>query len=439
MSSQDGNETINGDWQDNDLSGGDGNDSISGGSGNDTVAGGAGNDTLRGDDGNDNLSGGEGDDLLDGGSQNDTLDGGAGDDELYGRDGEDVLVGGDGNDYLEGGSQNDSLYGGAGNDTLVGGSEDDLLDGGAGDDLIYAGEYEGGHDMIVWGPEGGNDTIMGFSPEDDVIYVDGATIDDVILTPTDNPKIWTMTLDGVEDASLTIDFTYYWNEGITAEQLKQQVVTEKDTTIPESPVAMPVCLTAGAMVLTATGPRPVETLAEGDLLQVADGGLRPVRAVLRNRVSVAAQKADPALRPVEIAAGAFADGLPRQRMRVSLQHAFLAVDARPNGRGEVLVRARHLADEMGLARLVETPRANVTYYHLVMDRHELINADGVWTETVFAGPEALAADPVLSEMLDGRDIPQMDRRVRPLLLRKHLRRYSDLSIGQVVRDGVAAA
>ena len=93
----------------------------------------------------------------------------------------------------------------------------------------------------------------------------------------------------------------------------------------------------------------------------------------------------------------------------------------------------------GLARLVETPRANVTYYHLVMDRHELVNADGVWTETVFAGPEGLAADPVLSEMLDGRDIPQMDRRARPLLLRKHLRRYSGLSIGLTARDGVAAA
>ncbi len=439
MSSQNGGDTINGDWQDNDLTGTEGDDSISGSTGNDTLDGGGGDDTLHGGDGSDGLTGGEGNDSLDGGSQTDTLDGGAGNDTLYGQSENDVVIGGDGDDYLDGGAQDDSLYGGAGNDTLVGGTDSDLMDGGAGDDMIYAGGYEGGHDMIVWGADGGHDTISGFSPEDDVIYVDGATIDDVVLTATDDPKIWVMTLEGVDDASLTIDFTYFWNSGITVEELKQQVVTEKDVTIPDSPAAAPVCLTAGTMVDTATGPRPVETLAEGDLLRVADGGLRPVRAVLRNRVSVAAQQADPALRPVEVAAGAFGDGLPRRRMLVSLQHAFLALDDRPNGKGEVLVRARHLAEELGLARLVAMPRANVTYYHLVMDRHELINADGVWTETVFAGPEALAADAVLQRMLEGRDIRPMDHRARPLLLRKHLRRFAGLRIGRGATEKDAAA
>lgn len=420
----------NGDWQDDSLAGTDADDSISGSSGNDTIDGGAGDDTLKGDSGEDLLFGGAGDDSLDGGSQDDVLSGGAGNDTLVGSSGSDVLSGGDGDDWLDGGSQDDSLYGGAGNDTLFGGSNSDLMDGGAGDDLILAGGYEGGHDTIVFGADSGNDTVIGFSPKDDVIHIGGASLDDVILTPTDDPKIWVMTLNGVEDASLTLDFTYYWNAGITPEELKQQVVSDLDYTVPDDPYPTPVCLTAGTRVQTPLGPRPVESLRPGDLVMTYDDGPQPVRAVLTNRVPGMAMLADPALRPVEIAAGAFGVGLPERAMRVSRQHAFLAWDGRPGGKGEVLIRARHIAEELGRARLTERLPGAVSYVHLLLDRHQLICAEGVWTETVFGGAEALASDPLLRRMIGAGAVPEMESRVRTLLLRRHLQRFRGHALGQ---------
>ncbi|WP_275413950.1 calcium-binding protein, partial [Snodgrassella communis] len=73
--------TLNGDDNDNKITGHWGNDLINGGKGNDILSGGDGNDILNGDDGND---------------------------ELYGNWGNDTLIGGTGNDYMEGGQGNDT-------------------------------------------------------------------------------------------------------------------------------------------------------------------------------------------------------------------------------------------------------------------------------------------------------------------------------------------
>ncbi len=421
---------IDGTWRDDSLGGTPGDDIIDGKSGDDTLDGGAGDDTLLGQSGSDTLFGGDGDDSLDGGSQDDALSGGAGDDTLIGASGDDLLSGGDGNDSLDGGAGDDSLFGGAGDDTLFGDHGSDLMDGGAGDDLILGGGYDGGQDTIVFGPGSGHDTVDGFSPVSDVIHVGGTSLDDVILTPTADPKIWVLTLDGVADASLTIDFTYYWDSGVTIEEIAGQVFNDDDFTLPDDPYATPVCLTAGAMVAVPGGVRAVERLRAGDLVLTRDAGAQPVRAVLRNRIPAAAMAADPALRPVFIGAGAFGGGLPVRDMLVSLQHAFLAWDGRPGGKGEVLIRARHIAEECGRAALVGRPARAVVYHHLLLDAHHLVQADGVWTETVFSGPEALAADPVLRRMIGGAQVPAMARRVRPLLLRKHLRRFAGHDLGR---------
>ncbi|MDH0703782.1 hypothetical protein N5D41_20065 [Pseudomonas toyotomiensis] len=105
------------------------------------MVGGVGNDTLRGLGGNDVLNGMEGDDLLYGGAGADSLSGGSGADTLFGEGGNDILDGGDGDDILDGGAGNDIMIGGVGNDTL------------------YANQ---GNDILVFGPNFGNDTIIGF-------------------------------------------------------------------------------------------------------------------------------------------------------------------------------------------------------------------------------------------------------------------------------------
>ena len=153
----DGNDSIQGNWDANLLSGMRGDDIIAGGNGNDTIKGGAGNDNLDGDknddlvlgeDGNDLLYGSKGNDTLDGGTGNDTLRGSAGNDLLTDSDGTNKLIGDKGNDVMQGGTGKDTLNGGTGNDDMTGGAAKDtfLFENGFGNDVIN--DFTVGEDKI---------------------------------------------------------------------------------------------------------------------------------------------------------------------------------------------------------------------------------------------------------------------------------------------------
>jgi serralysin len=106
---------------------------IDGGNGNDSLFGHGEDDEIRGFDGKDGIAGGDGDDFLRGMRH---------DDYLYGEEGADELWGGDDNDHLTGG-------GGFRAEGLDDGSRD-ILEGQGGDDhLYYSGEdhYDGGTDF----------------------------------------------------------------------------------------------------------------------------------------------------------------------------------------------------------------------------------------------------------------------------------------------------
>ena len=134
------------------------------------------------------------------------------------------------------------------------------------------------------------------------------------------------------------------------------------------------CFTPGTLIATETGPRRVEDLAPGDLVLTRDNGLQPLRWVGRRTLSLADLIVQPALRPVRLAAGRL-PGLERDLL-VSPQHRMLVEGARAEmlfGEPEVLVAARHFAES------VLAP--GVTYLHLLFDAHEIIKAEGAWTES----------------------------------------------------------
>ena len=95
-----------------------------------------------------NLMGSANADVLAGDFRDNTIMGGDGDDKIYGGPGggdgmgddsnEDTLMGEGGDDMIWGGAGNDMLFGGDGDDMLVGGAGVDTYDGGAGDDMIIA-------------------------------------------------------------------------------------------------------------------------------------------------------------------------------------------------------------------------------------------------------------------------------------------------------------
>lgn len=169
----DGDDTITGSRNNDELFGDAGNDLISGGEGMDTADGGAGLDTLNGDEGDDSLFGGLDNDVIDGGDGNDTADGGFGHDNVTGGNGLDTLEGGFGNDTLNGSAGNDLVEGGPDDDRVLGGAGTDSLDGGTGNDTVQG---QSGADLIKGGD--GNDSILGQAGNDTIDGGDGEdTID----------------------------------------------------------------------------------------------------------------------------------------------------------------------------------------------------------------------------------------------------------------------
>ncbi|APE45512.1 hypothetical protein BOO69_14830 [Sulfitobacter alexandrii] len=149
--------------------------------------------------------------------------------------------------------------------------------------------------------------------------------------------------------------------------------------------ATPICLVAGTRVTTATGPRPIEQLGPGDLVLTRDNGLQPVRWAGQRRVPALA-----AFAPVRIRRGTLGN---RRDLWVSQQHRVLVEGWKAEllfGEAEVLVAAVHLVND-GSIRLM--PGGEVCYVHLLFDRHEVIETEGCWTESLFTGSTALASLP----------------------------------------------
>ena len=78
-----------------------------------------------------------------------------------------------------------------------------------------------------------------------------------------------------------------------------------------------VCFCHDTRIATPEGPRPVQDLRPGDLVLTRDRGAQPLRWTGRRLLGDTALSAAPHLRPVRIAAGVLAPGIPCQGLCVS--------------------------------------------------------------------------------------------------------------------------
>lgn len=140
------------------------------------------------------------------------------------------------------------------------------------------------------------------------------------------------------------------------------------------------CFTPGSMITTARGDCPVEALKPDDLVVTRDNGLRRVIWVGKTQFFLHDFQTDPHLLPVLIRQGSLGKGLPERDMRVSPNHRMLVDNARSTIRHaepEVLVAAKHL----GTQGSQNVPPEGTVYIHFMCDAHEVVLADGVWTES----------------------------------------------------------
>lgn len=142
------------------------------------------------------------------------------------------------------------------------------------------------------------------------------------------------------------------------------------------------CFTEGTLILTPQGERRIETLRAGDLVITRDNDAQPIRWVGRRTVLGQGN-----LAPVRISGTS--QNAPGRSILVSPQHRVLVASHQAQlyfGAAEVLVAAKHLVDG-NLAR--SEPCAEVTYIHIMFDRHEIVLSNGMLTESFFAGDVGL--------------------------------------------------
>ena len=141
------------------------------------------------------------------------------------------------------------------------------------------------------------------------------------------------------------------------------------------------CFCAGTEIATPTGARKVETLMAGDLVLTADGTARPILWIGSTRISEAALRANPACRPIVIAANAFGPGSPATDLHVSPQHRVMVEDPLCEllfGEAAVLVPARFLVDRLAE---VAVPSRDVHYFHILLEDHDMVLSNGLVTES----------------------------------------------------------
>lgn len=161
------------------------------------------------------------------------------------------------------------------------------------------------------------------------------------------------------------------------------------------------CLTNGTLVQTQHGDVLVEDLCAGALLKTMDGTFKPLRKQLSTTVTAKQMHANPKLYPIRICAHALGNGLPKRDLLVSRQHRMLVespIVKRMFAQDSVLIPAVKLLSLPGV--YIERSLESVDYFHLLLDEHDVIYAEGAPTESLLLRAEALKAlsDEVLEEI-----------------------------------------
>jgi Ca2+-binding RTX toxin-like protein len=371
------------------VDGGADNDRITTGDDRDTILGGDGNDTIDAGIDADLIDGGAGDDLIIGSEGSDTIEGGAGNDTIYGGldpafpdsinipdatdpvpdNGRDVIDGGSGNDLIFGQDDDDTILGGEGDDTIDAGIDDDLVEGGAGNDVITGGA---GIDTLLGSDD--RDTFLGANPGDQIDGGEGGDDHDTLDLRGSGPL--RVILNGDNPENGMVEFLD-GDRNVTGTATFQNI----EEIVP--------CFTPGTVIATPQGEKRVEDLVVGDRVVTRDNGLQEIRWIGHKPMDWRDLAANPHLKPVLIQKGALGNGLPERDMLVSPNHRMLVANERTAlyfEEHEVLVAAKHLINHRGVH---EVDSMGTTYIHFMFDRHEVVLANGAWTESFQPGDYSL--------------------------------------------------
>ena len=225
--------------------------------------------------------------------------------------------------------------------------------------------------------------LVNQTTDNDIDRFDGDSINGIDVTASYRGDTVTINVPGVGNVTYT-GVTFYLADGtqvftpIDGQVLQNGTLVSTTWVSTQGPLIVPddlgpACFTPGAQIVTDHGLVAVEAIRPGDRVRTRDNGFQTVRWVGRESFA-----AEGAYAPVLIERGALGNRAP---LMVSQQHRILVSGWQAQlflGTDEALIAARHLVNNRSI-RIIEG--GSVTYIHLLFDRHEIITANGLHSES----------------------------------------------------------
>jgi hypothetical protein len=234
-----------------------------------------------------------------------------------------------------------------------------------------------GNTFTFLGPNG-NLALIGFETFNDTVA--GLNVG-LTTTPTNFIDILgtKVTVTSQTDAGTSGSFTLSNGDtfnltGITNASAPWHVLTKSDGGGGTDVFLSTVCYVRGTMIRTPAGEQPIETLRSGmQVITLVDGEEIPqtVTWLGHRRISLAGHPQPETVAPIRIERDAFADGMPRRDLMVSPDHAIF-VDG-------MLICAKQLVN--GTTIRQERDGRAVHYYHVELDQHAILLAEGLPAES----------------------------------------------------------
>jgi hypothetical protein len=213
--------------------------------------------------------------------------------------------------------------------------------------------------------DGVADQDFSFTGADTISFADAAGVTGVTITGFDRAsKILVPSL--AAGHTLLDQLTFTDLPGHTVPVVLPALAGAEISLEPTAP-----CFARGTRLLTPAGYAPVEALRPGDPLVTLAGDIKPARWIGSRALDLAAHVRPDAVRPVRILPGALGPGVPARHVRLSPDHALLL-------RG-LLVPVKLLVN--GATILRERNCQAVTYYHVELDRHDILLAEKLPVES----------------------------------------------------------
>jgi hypothetical protein len=198
------------------------------------------------------------------------------------------------------------------------------------------------------------------------------------------------------------------------------------------------CMLRGTRILTRRGPERIESLSIGDRV-VTTRGEKPIKWIGRQHFGRGRSARWPdSVHPICVSRSALADNVPHADLYLSPRHALLIDD--------VLIEVGDLVNATSITRSVPEGMKDIEYFHIELETHEVILAEGTPVETLLLtdGREGFS-NFVEYERLYGSDVAPAMVPYAPVLgysrAHAHLKALLRLGVSQVVdvRDPIQVA